>query len=155
MRIQAILKHQKANEGFFAKKIILVEGQSETLLLPYFFDLVGFDFVKECISIVRCGSKSEIDRFYRLYSEFGIPCYVVFDGDKQLESTSEKQDNIEKNRAILELFGETGMNYPDSTPKDRYLGFEYEFEKTLGFDTAKKGLDLFIEAKKKINENSL
>ena len=146
---------QKANEGFFAKKIILVEGQSETLLLPYFFDLVGFDFVKECISIVRCGSKSEIDRFYRLYSEFGIPCYVVFDGDKQLESTSKKQDNIEKNRAILELFGETGMNYPDSTPKDRCLGFEYEFEKTLGFDTAKKGLDLFIEAKKKISENSL
>ena len=56
---------QKANEGFFAKKIILVEGQSETLLLPYFFDLVGFDFIKEGISIVRCGSKSEIDRFYR------------------------------------------------------------------------------------------
>ena len=47
------------------------------------------------------------------------------------------------------------MNYPDGTPKDRYLGFEYEFEKSLGFDTTKKGLDLFIEVKKKISENSL
>lgn len=146
---------QKANEGFFAKKIILVEGQSETLLLPYFFDLVGFDFIKEGISIVRCGSKSEIDRFYRLYSEFGIPCYVIFDGDKQLDGTSEKQDNINKNKAILELFGETGIDYPDGTSKDKYLGFEKEFENSLGFETAKKGLDLFIETKKKITENSI
>lgn len=146
---------QKANEGFFAKKIILVEGQSETLLLPYFFDLVGFDFIKEGISIVRCGSKSEIDRFYRLYSEFGIPCYVIFDGDKQLDGTSEKQDNINKNKAILELFGETGIDYPDGTPKDKYLGFEKEFENSLRFETAKKGLDLFIETKKKITENSI
>jgi len=146
---------QKANEGFFAKKIILVEGQSETLLLPYFFDLVGFDFIKEGISIVRCGSKSEIDRFYRLYSEFGIPCYVIFDGDKQLDSTSEKQENINKNRAILELFGETGTDYPDGTPKDKYLGFEKEFENSLGYNTAKKGLDLFIETKKSMAESSI
>lgn len=146
---------QKANEGFFAKKIILVEGQSETLMLPYFFDLIGFDFIKEGISIVRCGSKSEIDRFYRLYSEFGIPCYVVFDGDKELDSTDEKQGNINKNKAILELFGETGIDYPDDTPKDKYLGFEKEFENSLGFDTSKKGLDLFIEVKKKIAESSI
>src|SRR3989344_4830533 len=146
---------QKANEGFFAKKIILVEGQSETLLLPYFFDLVGFDFVKECISIVRCGSKSEIDRFYRLYSEFGIPSYVIFDGDKQLAGTDSEQDNIQKNKAILELLGENGIDYPDGTPKERYLVFEKEFEKYLGFETAKKGLDLFIEVKKKITENSI
>ncbi len=146
---------QKANEGFFAKKIILVEGQSETLLLPYFFDLVGFDFVKECVSIVRCGSKSEIDRFYRLYSEFGVPCYVIFDGDKQLEGTAEEQNNIEKNKAILELFGETGINYPDGTPKDKYLGFEKEFENSLGFNTSKSGLELFIEVKKKVAENSI
>lgn len=48
---------QKANEAFFAKKIILVEGQSEALVLPYLFDLVGYDYIKEGISIVRCGGK--------------------------------------------------------------------------------------------------
>lgn len=104
---------------------------------------------------MRCGSKSEIDRFYRLYSEFGIPCYVIFDGDKQLDNTNKKQDNINKNKAILELFGETGIDYPDGTPKDKYLGFEKEFENSLGFDTSKKGLDLFIEVKKKISGNSI
>ena len=146
---------QKANEGFFAKKIILVEGQSETLLLPYFFDLVGFDFIKEGISIVRCGSKSEIDRFYRLYSEFGVPCYVIFDGDKHLENTDEEQSNIVKNKSILELFGENQINYPDNEPKEKYLGFENEFEKNLEFNTVKKGLALFIETKKKVLANEI
>lgn len=80
---------------------------------------------------------------------------MIFDGDKQLDSTSEKQDNINKNKAILELFGEIGIDYPDGTPKDKYLGFEKEFENSLGFDTTKKGLDLFIETKKKIAEDSI
>jgi len=145
---------QKANEGFFAKKIILIEGQSEALLLPYFFNLIGFDYIKEGISIVRCGSKNEIDRFYRLYSEFGIPCYVIFDGDKQLEGTDREQDNIEKNRAILDLF-ENEQDYPDNEVKENYLGFEYKFENNLGFDTSKKGLDLFIEVKNKISKNEI
>jgi len=145
---------QRANEGFFAKKIILVEGQSEVLLLPYFFDLIGFDFIKEAVSIVRCGGKNEIDRFYRLYSEFGIPCYVVFDGDKQLKGTEGEQNNLSKNKVILKLFGES-QNYPDNNPKEKYLGFEYEFENNLGFETSKKGLDLFIETKKKITDNSV
>ena len=28
------------------------------------FDVIGFDFIKEGISIVRCGGKNEMDRFY-------------------------------------------------------------------------------------------
>ena len=115
---------QKANEAFFARKIILVEGQSESLILPYFFDLLGFDYIGEGITIVRCGNKGEIDRFYRLYTEFGIPCYIIFDGDFDLEESEDKQNNIDKNKDILMLFGET-EDYPDGTVKDKYLGFEF------------------------------
>jgi putative ATP-dependent endonuclease of OLD family len=67
---------QKASEAMFAKKVILVEGESESLILPYFFKLLNYDYIAKGISIVRCGGKSELDRFYRLYAEFGIPCYI-------------------------------------------------------------------------------
>jgi putative ATP-dependent endonuclease of the OLD family len=140
---------QRANEAFFAKKIILVEGQGEVLVLPYLFELVNFDLARECISIVRCGSKNEIDRFYRLYSEFGLPCYVIFDGDKGLEGTPDEKENLRKNKAIFELFGIDNLNYPDGAPKARYLGFEDKFETSL-FETSKKGLDLYIEVKQRI-----
>ena len=146
---------QKANEGFFAKKIILVEGQSESLLLPYFFDLISFDYIKEGISIVRCGCKGEIDRFFRLYNEFGIPCFVLFDGDKQLEGGEDELNNIEKNYSIMSLFGKVESAYPDGIIREKYLGFETKFEDNLGYETFKKGLELFIEVKSKIETDGL
>ncbi|OGK35675.1 hypothetical protein A3F59_01900 [Candidatus Roizmanbacteria bacterium RIFCSPHIGHO2_12_FULL_38_13] len=145
---------QKANEGFFAKKIILVEGQTEVLLLPLFFDYLSFDYIKEGISIVRCGNKSEIDRFYRLYTEFGIPCFIIFDGDKRLEGTDEEAENIKRNKAVLSLFN-NGSNYPDNNVKDKYLGFEDELEANLGFQTTNKGLELYIQMKEKLKDGSV
>jgi putative ATP-dependent endonuclease of OLD family len=145
---------QKANEAFFAKKIVLVEGQSEALVIPYFFDLVIYDYIKEGVSIVRCGGKDEIDRFYRLYVEFGIPCFVIFDGDAHLAGTDEEAENIKKNQTILELFG-VHDDYPDGIVNNLFLGFRDEFQGELGYAASKKGLELFIEVKKKITNKEL
>lgn len=141
---------QKANEGFFAKKNILVEGQSETLLLPYFFELIGFDYIAKGITIVRCGSKGEIDRFYRLYSEFGIPCFVIFDGDSNhLGDLGLEKETIKKNRGILSMFG-IEEDFPDGNVHDGHLGFKTSLNDNLGYKTSKKGLDLFKEVRMKI-----
>lgn len=140
---------QRANEAFFAKKIILVEGQSESLILPYLFDIYGFDYVKDGISIVRCGCKDEIDRYFRLYNEFGIPCYVIFDGDKQHEGGKFEQGTKDKNKAILELFGEDA-EWADGKIYKRFFGFEKRLEDYLGFQTVEKGLKLFIQVKENI-----
>jgi len=126
---------QRANEAFFAKKIILVEGQTESFILPYFFDLAEFDYIKEGISIVRCGSKSELDRFFRLYNEFGIPTYIIFDGDKQNIGTEDEDNSKNRNRAIQEMFG-INADWPDEVVNDRFLGFEECIEKNLGFEYA-------------------
>ena len=106
---------QKSSEAMFARKVILVEGESEVLILPYLFELLDYDPVLEGVTIVRCGGKNEIDRFYRLYSEFGIPCYVIFDGDyNNVGKDSEKEKKtIEDNRVILGLFGVNG-DFPDN-----------------------------------------
>ncbi len=144
---------QKANEAFFAKKLVLVEGQSESLALPYLFQLIGFNYVKECVTIVRCGDKNEIDRFYRLYSEFGIPCFIIFDGDKHLEGTQGERDNIKRNGAILGLFG-VNADYPDGQVYDLFLGFVDEFEKELGFQTSQKGLQLYKQIKQRITDEA-
>lgn len=144
---------QKANEGFFAKKIVLVEGQSEVLVLPLLLKLVGYDVTRECISIVRCGCKDELDRFFRLYTEFGIPCYLIFDGDKHLIGTEAEDSNLEKNKTIFNLFG-VENTYPDGIPSDYYLGFEDTFETNLGIAAPKKGLDLFMQIKDLVASNS-
>jgi putative ATP-dependent endonuclease of OLD family len=140
---------QKANEAFFAKKIILVEGQSETLLLPYFFEKIGYDYIGKGITIVRCGDKSELDRFYRLYTEFGIPCYVIFDGDHQHAGTADEQDTILKNKALLSLFG-IADDFPNNLVHEKHLGFLDTLNENLGIATSKKGLKLYKHVKQNI-----
>jgi putative ATP-dependent endonuclease of OLD family len=141
---------QKANEAFFAKKIILVEGQSESLCLPYLFDKLGYDYIGKSISIVRCGNKGELDRFYRLYTEFGIPSYIVFDGDKQHENTDASLGTIAKNKSILKLFGIENVDFPDNTVQEKHLSFKNTFNENLGFVTTSKSLKLFKEVRSRI-----
>ena len=137
---------QKANEAFFAKKIILVEGQSETLLLPYFFEKIGYDYIGKGITIVRCGAKTELDRFYRLYTEFGIPCFLLFDGDNQHVGTNDENATIEKNRAILSLF-DISNDFPDNAVHEKHLGFLCTLNENLGISTSKKGMNLYKQIK--------
>jgi putative ATP-dependent endonuclease of OLD family len=47
-----------AAEALFASKIVLVEGESESLILPFCFDMIGYDYIGKGISIVRCGGKN-------------------------------------------------------------------------------------------------
>jgi len=143
---------QRASEAMFARKVILVEGESESLILPYFFDLLDYDYVAEGVTIVRCGGKSEIDRFYRLYSEFGIPCFVIFDGDKQNIGKDDEKATIKKNRGILCMFG-CNDDFPDGIVHERYIGFEKRLEENLFIgDVGKaKALELYIRTKKAID----
>lgn len=142
---------QKSSEAMFARKVILVEGESEVLILPYLFFLCGYDEISEGITIVRCGGKSEIDRYYRLYSEFGIPAFILFDGDYQNIGKDDEVATIKKNKGILDLFNESG-NFPDGMVHDRYLGFKYRLEENLGVKEIgnKKALDLFRLVKREI-----
>lgn len=146
-----------STEAFFAKKIILVEGNSEALLLPFFFNKINFDWIKERIAIVKCGSKNEIDRFYRLYAELGIPCFVIFDGDKD---KNDDKRHKEINNALFKILKENSISdFPDSKIKDNYLGFQNDFNfalKEAGYkdvynesdpNKSIKGLSLFFKVK--------
>lgn len=142
---------QKSSEAMFARKVILVEGESEVLILPYLFSLCGYDEITEGITIVRCGGKSELDRYYRLYSEFGIPTFIIFDGDYQNVGKDDEAATISKNRGILTLFN-IDNDFPDGIVHENYLGFQYRLEENLGIEGIgnAKALALYRRVKKEI-----
>lgn len=147
---------QKAAEAIFASKVILVEGESESLILPYCFDAIGYDYIGKGISIVRCGGKNELDRFYRLYSEFGIPCYIIFDGDGQNKGTTDESHTIQANRGILSLFN-VSADYPDGRIHEQYLGFIKRLEDALRIGpigSNVKGLKLYRRFKEAIQSGA-
>ena len=95
--------HPNRSEGFFAQRVILVEGSTEQYSLPIYSEACGYALDKLNISVVDCGGKGSIDRLYCIFNELGIPCYILFDYDK---NNSDK-NIIEKSKDLLKLVGES------------------------------------------------
>lgn len=70
------------SELFFARSIIIVEGESELITLPAFANALGCDFDREGISLIEAGGNNFA---YILRScspnQFSIPCVVIYDSD--------------------------------------------------------------------------
>ena len=90
-----------------------------------------------------------------MYSEFGIPCYIIFDGDYQNVGTEDEKSTIAKNHGILELFG-NGADFPDDTVTENYLGFKFRLEENLGIGDAgkAKALRLYQRTRAAITDSS-
>lgn len=100
----------RRNEGFFASKIVLVEGPTEEYSLPIYSDaLPGCAFDPQGISVVECGGKGAMDRLFRIFNEFRIPCFILFDYDKG----NPDGEVIKKSRELLALAGEN-LDAPSS-----------------------------------------
>jgi hypothetical protein len=70
-------------ELFLAHAVVLVEGLTEKLVLPFVFAALGHDVDREAISIVECGGKPNIPLFARICKATGIPFVVVHDSDRK------------------------------------------------------------------------
>ena len=79
--------------GFFARKVVLVEGPSEYLALPNYFSNAGYDLIKSGVEIINCQGKEQIARNYRLFTAYDIPCFCLFDADAKEDS--DKRANSE------------------------------------------------------------
>ena len=94
----------RRNEGFFASKIILVEGVTEEYSLPIYADaLPNCAFDPKGISVVECGGKGTMDRLFRIFNELHIPCYLLFDYD----SDNADKNITDKSKELLALAGES------------------------------------------------
>jgi predicted ATP-dependent endonuclease of OLD family len=116
------------NEGFFAKQIILVEGQTEGYCLPIYARALGHEFDTMGLAVIECGGKDQIDRLYRIFNELGIPCFILFDFDMG----NPKEQPRKASRAILAFINETLTDDPTAPViKARFACFKDTWEKDL------------------------
>jgi putative ATP-dependent endonuclease of OLD family len=117
------------NEGFFADKVVVVEGPSEQYALPIYADALGYNLNRNNISVVHSDGKGQMDRLLRVFNGFKIPTYLWFDGDKESEDKAVRDKTLE----LLELLGEPVKKIEDVKTKvsDRYAILEYKLEKLL------------------------
>ncbi len=100
--LQRFLDSTKANL-FFAKGIIMVEGDAEAILLPVIADILGYPLEKHGVSIVNVGSTAFL-RYSRIMvrhdgSTIGIPVSLVIDCDiRPYEDGDSGRRFVEKER---------------------------------------------------------
>ncbi|HGJ3979182.1 TPA: AAA family ATPase [Streptococcus pneumoniae] len=70
-------------ELYFAKLVVLGEGDSEELLLPKFFDLLGKEVDSSQISIVPLGGR-HVNYFWKLLNALRIPHITLLDFDNEI-----------------------------------------------------------------------
>ncbi|MFA4934523.1 MAG: AAA family ATPase [Candidatus Methanoperedens sp.] len=77
-------------EMFFARKVVLVEGQTELGALPIFAsDIYNFD--ENGVTIIFVGGKKSFDIFVKLCEGFKIPYLVIADQDAEKETIKLKE----------------------------------------------------------------
>jgi AAA ATPase domain len=108
------------SELFLAHAVVLVEGLTEKLVLPFVFGALGYDVDREAISIVECGGKPNLPLFARICRATGIPFVVVHDSDRK---TSGRFAPAE--RALNALIAETAG-------RDRVVVLDPDFEAVAG-----------------------
>lgn len=130
------------NEGFFANKVILVEGPTEEYALPIYFEALGFNLDQSQVAIINAGSVQNLNYLYIIFNELEIPCYLIFDGDKPVSFDPTKVDPSQKddlksksrrNKELLQFVGATEFITDDAyffpcISEHRVTIFEHEFE---------------------------
>lgn len=113
-------------EGLFAEKLILVEGLTEKLSLPIWFERENFFLPNEGVEVINCMGKSNIPLIYRIYKAFGYVCIAMFDGDFN-------KNERERKNSLLEPIFKNCCNHPNAGYfiGENYVMCEYDFENSL------------------------
>ncbi len=121
--LQRFLDSTKANL-FFAKGIIMVEGDAENLLIPVLADLIGYPLEKYGISVVNVGSTAFL-RYSNIMirsdgENIGIPVSVITDCDIRpfnIDPETQKKTFDEKVKESAQAQNEKNEKYTNGSVK--------------------------------------
>ncbi|KAF5052404.1 AAA ATPase domain protein [anaerobic digester metagenome] len=111
------------NEMFFARKLLIVEGDTEKMAFPEFAKRMGIDFDGVGSTIIEVGGKRNLIDFVELALSFEIPVGLVYDTDSSDFKKDEKDEETKYNE-LLNSYASKGVhvfvfekNYEDECKK--------------------------------------
>lgn len=118
--------------GFFANKIILVEGATEELALPVYFERLGYDPTEFGVEVIGVGGKGNLAKWWRLFTLYKIPTFICFDNDlKSKDNDGIKRKDALKAIGIQESELESILSNEDWSMNDKFCVFGKDFETTM------------------------
>jgi len=119
-------------EGFFADKVVVVEGLSDVGTLWKLQEIMKRNWPELGIVIVPAGGKNNIDRPTVIFRGFHIPTYFVFDADSHLIGKGSKErDAKNRNHRYLSLASAPVKDFPDTQIHETWAVFRKNLEGLL------------------------
>ena len=130
-------------EALFAEGVVLVEGDTDRAVLEGCGERDGKFLAVDGIVVAEVGGKPILLLPCAILTLLGIPCFVVFDGDKGCEQRMRRpgreesdivaamNDHRQKNRDLLRYLGEQEEDWPTTRAADRCAVFEDRLEDEL------------------------
>ncbi|WP_323645014.1 ATP-dependent nuclease [Aliarcobacter butzleri] len=100
-----LISFETSNQAFFSNKIVLVEGDSELIVLPHIAKLLNqkYDFKNNSISLVKINGKGSFKRYKEFFEKFDIDVYLITDLDILTEGFTKVEASEDAKRLRDEL----------------------------------------------------
>lgn len=126
------------NEIFFAKKVVLVEGDSDKIFFQTISEkLWGIDLDKIGVSVLSCGGKGGVSYFTGLCNLMGIENFFsIWDSDEELDRPKLLKDTKKENKGLelepnLEAFLSSKLEHEFSRDSSKKVSQAYEVASSL------------------------
>lgn len=137
------------SEGFFADVVVLVEGEGDKAAIVATAWSSGHELDSNGIAVIPCIGKSNLINAAGVFKTFGLPTYVVWDGDSHLGQTAGKcgscghdldsKADPNENHRLLRLVGMDVEDWPEHV-NEKSACFKQKLETTMRCEI---GDDLF------------
>ena len=87
------------SEGFFADAVVLVEGDSDRVIIEVLAERLGKSLDANGIAVIAMGGKNSLMTPFALLGLIGIPAYVVADGDALTAARKHPEDQAKRDAA--------------------------------------------------------
>ena len=109
-RLKAIMTLE-LSEGFFADKVVLVEGLEDKAVIQAIDQHTSKIFDSKGIVVIPVIGKNNLDRPALIFQDLGIPVYLIFDTDSDC-SPSDRNSHKKVNTILKKIMGESDLTEP-------------------------------------------
>ncbi|MDP3459412.1 MAG: AAA family ATPase [Hyphomonas sp.] len=114
------------SEGFFADKVVLVEGVGDLAAIEGAFLAAGVDHHGEGIAIVPVDGKTKLDKPLQTFRHLSIPTFCIFDNDSTKE---ERKQKTTYNKLLQRICGvEEPVAMPSGLYPENFAAFDGDLE---------------------------
>ena len=117
--------------GLFARKTVLVEGPTEALSLPELLKQVGLDVTREGIAIIPVHGVGNLAKWWRFFTSYGIPTYVIFDNDSGEDNNKARRRDLLNTLSIPSDDHERIMETKEWIVNQHFMVFGGDYEKIM------------------------